>query len=107
MTPKTIAGDGSALRYFPAPPADDTPIAEVLSTWQRVEPGRYTPLRYGGLLWLNRTPEKPTRLLTHEFAAAIEALQQRSWPFELFVDMTGKTVAQITYAPNRVATAGK
>lgn len=70
-----------------------------------VEPGRYTPLRYGGLTWLNRTPEKPSRLLMHEFAAAIEALQQRSWQFELLVAMTGKTVAQVTCSPNRVATA--
>ena len=99
-----IADDSSTVQYFAAPPAEDTPIVEVLRAWQRIEPGRY-PLRFGGLTWGNRTAETHSKHLTFEFAAAVEALQQRSWPFELTVDFSGRTVVQVAYAPGRVATA--
>lgn len=89
---------------FQAPAAADTPILEVLKTWQQVEPGRY-PLKFGNLTWGRETPEDHTKSLTFEFAAAIDALAQRGWPFDLNVNMAGETTSQVAYAPGRVATA--
>lgn len=89
---------------FPAPAAADTPILEVLRTWQHVEPGRY-PLKFGNLTWGRETPDDYIKSLTFEFAAAIDALAQRGWPFELNVNMAGESTAQVAYAPDRVATA--
>jgi len=89
---------------FPAPAAADTPILEVLKIWQQAEPGRY-PLKFGNLTWGRDTPEDHTKSLTFEFAAAIDALAQRGWSFDLNVNMAGETTAQVAYAPGRVATA--
>lgn len=104
MREKTSAGETTIVQYFAAPPAEETPIAGVLRTWQRYEAGRF-PLRFGGLTWGDRSPETHSQDLTYEFAAAIDALQQRAWPFELVAEVTGRAIVRVAYAPNRVATA--
>lgn len=94
----------STIQYFPAAASEATPIVEVLRSWQRIEPRLY-PIRFGIHVWGRDTPEEHSELLTYEFAAAIDALAERLWPFDLNVNMAGKSEARVAFANGRIATA--